>query len=222
MATNYWEAPPAPLPTSLNEPELQDLPTEIPLAMPGPYHHRASHIPDRVVKRQIKSRGAQSRKRIQTNPVGKNENYMGEEVPPTLKSSCPEEERCIFASRWQHRHKTDQDMWDNIQNDFQDRFQYSYDRTVLQMMLGRAQSKYIDWLPQDETLLREAWTAVERSRYQLILKAFLELGGSKNMRLCASDIQAKITDDLNLENDLFIETLGSASKRRRQKSRAGR
>jgi hypothetical protein len=42
------------------------------------------------------------------------------------------------------------------------------------------------------------------------------------MRLCASDIQAKITDDLNLENDLFIETLGSASKRRRQKSRAGR
>ncbi|KPA35890.1 hypothetical protein FLAG1_11379 [Fusarium langsethiae] len=162
MATNYWEAPPAPLPTSLNKPELHDLPTDIPLAMPGPYRHRASHIPDRVVKRQIKSRGAQSRKRIQTNSVGKNENYVGEE------------------------------------------------------------SKYIDWLPQDENLLRKAWIEVERSRYQLILKAFLELGGSKNMRLCASDIQAKITDDLNLENDLFIETLGSASKRRRQKSRAGR
>lgn len=70
-------------------------------------------------------------------------------MPPRLKSTCPEEERCIFESRWRHRHQRGQDMWDSIQEDFTKRFNKSHGKEMLQMKFKRARSKYIEWLPRD-------------------------------------------------------------------------
>ncbi|KAF4944584.1 hypothetical protein FGADI_12588 [Fusarium gaditjirri] len=245
MSIDHWEVPPTPLPNelqphpfahSVNEWEPRGVPADIPAAMPGPYRERVlQSLSHRVTKRQGKPRGGRSRKRSEENFVGEHENYMGEEVPPSLKSNCPEVERCIFASRWRHRHQGDQDMWENIQTDFQNQFHKNPSKEMLQMKLRHGQSKYIEWLDEDvcatpiwsssrpmliltqEELLREAWTIVERSRYQLILDAFIDLGGSRNMRLCASDIEAKVANDLKLEEGLYVEYAGKANKRRRCK-----
>ena len=46
---------------------------------------------------------------------------------------------------------------------------------------------------------------MERSRYSLILEKFLERGGSRNMQLSASDIEAKLVNELNIEEGLYVE-----------------
>lgn len=61
---------------------------------------------------------------------------------------------------------------------------------------------------------------VEQSRYQMILDAFIELGGSRNMWLGASGIQDKIINGLKLKNNLFMESLNSAVKRRHPQSQS--
>ncbi|KAJ3545957.1 hypothetical protein NM208_g2256 [Fusarium decemcellulare] len=155
----------------------------------------------RVKKRQAKNR--QARSVIVGDALNEHTNCFGQEVPPMLKSSCPEEERCIFESHWQHRHKKGQERWESIQNDFADRFHKSPGKEMLQMKFKRGRSKYLDWLPKDEELLREAWMRVEKSRYQTILETFIEMGGSQNMRLNASDVEAKVVNDLMLEEGAY-------------------
>lgn len=82
--------------------------------------------------------------------VGEHMNCLGQEVPPMLKSTCPDEERCIFESRWHHRNHKGQDMWDGIQKDYQQRFGRPPPvKETLQMKFKRARSKYIEWLPED-------------------------------------------------------------------------
>jgi hypothetical protein len=46
---------------------------------------------------------------------------------------------------------------------------------------------------------------VERNRYNLILEKFLERGGSRNMQLSASDIEAKLVSSLKIEEGVYIE-----------------
>lgn len=59
---------------------------------------------------------------------------------------------------------------------------------------------------------------VEKNRYQMILETFIELGGSRNMRLSPSDIEVKVVNDLKLEEGLYMESHGDANIRRRRKS----
>ena len=77
------------------------------------------------------------------------QNCYGDEVPPSLKDNCPDEERCIFDSRWRHRNKRGEDMWDSIQSDFLQAFNKSHGKEMLQMKFKRARSKYLQWLPKD-------------------------------------------------------------------------
>lgn len=90
-----------------------------------------------------------STKTSQPDPAEEHQNCHGDEVPPGLKETCPDEERCIFESRWRHRNKRGQDMWDSIQSDFLKQFNKSHGKEMLQMKFKRARSKYIEWLPRD-------------------------------------------------------------------------
>lgn len=76
-------------------------------------------------------------------------NCFGKTLPPTLKENCPDEERCIFESRWLNREKKGQDMWDSIQEDYFRRFKKESGKETLQMKLSRGRSKYIEWLERD-------------------------------------------------------------------------
>lgn len=78
-----------------------------------------------------------------------NENCHGDEVPPFLKNTCPDEERFVFECLWHHRHKPNQDIWDSIQDDFFKRFRQNHSREVLHMKFSRAKSKYIQWISKD-------------------------------------------------------------------------
>ncbi|KAH6960592.1 hypothetical protein DER45DRAFT_164675 [Fusarium avenaceum] len=238
MGIHHREVPPAPLsnephPTQYRRrpsPEdsmLHGMPLDIPRSMTGsPRRKSGPHAPSRVKKRQSKRSGV-TRTVTTEDPVSEHKNCYGQEVPPTLKSTCPDEERCIFESRWQHRNQKGQDMWESIQGDFKDRFQKCPGKEMLQMKFKRGRSKYLDWIPKDLDILREAWDVVEKSRYQMILETFHELGGSRNMRLSASDIEVKVVNDLKLEEGMYMESHGDANIRRRRKSvptrkRAGR
>ncbi|RGP74824.1 hypothetical protein FLONG3_5935 [Fusarium longipes] len=170
----------------------------------------------RVKKRHTKRTGA-TRNAAQDDPVSEHRNCFGQEVPPTLKSTCPDEERCIFESRWRHRNQKGQDMWESIQSDYKERFNKCPGKEMLQMKFKRGRAKYYEWLPKDLDLLREAWLIVEKDRYQRVLDQFHELGGSRNMRLNASDIEIKVVNDLKLEEALYMESYGSANIRRRRK-----
>ncbi|KAM0504298.1 hypothetical protein ACHAP8_002705 [Fusarium lateritium] len=182
----------------------------------SPRRKPAFQTSGRVKKRHSKRPGT-SRSAAQEDPVSEHKNCFGQEVPPTLKSTCPDEERCIFESRWKHRNQKGQDMWESIQGDFHDRFQKRPGKEMLQMKFKRGRAKYFDWIPKDEDLLREAWLRVEKNRYQQTLEVFHELGGSRNMRLNASDIEIKVVNDLKLEEGLYMESYGSANIRRRRK-----
>ncbi|KAF4964089.1 hypothetical protein FSARC_7965 [Fusarium sarcochroum] len=239
MGMHHREMPPAPL---LSEPHpnqyrqgrpspensgLHNLPSDVPRSLTGsPRRRSALQAPGRVKKRQSKRPGP-SRTAVPDDPVDEHKNCFGHEVPPTLKSTCPDEERCIFDSRWEHRHQKGQDMWESIQSDFKDRFQKCPGKEMLQMKFKRGRSKYIEWIDKDDAILRDAWNRVEKSRYQMILDTFHEMGGSRNMLLSASDIEVKVVSDLKLEEGLYMESHGDANIRRRHKSvstrkRAGR
>ncbi|KAJ4016511.1 hypothetical protein NW752_003637 [Fusarium irregulare] len=196
---------------------LHNLPSGVPRSMTAsPRRRSAFQNTGRVKKRHSKRTGA-SRNAASEDPVSEHKNCFGQEVPPALKSTCPDEERCIFESRWQHRNQKGQDMWESIQGDFKERFQKCPGKEMLQMKFKRGRAKYYDWIPKDEDLLREAWLRVEKNRYQLVLDTFLEMGGSRNMRLNASDIEIKVTNDLKLEEGLYMESYGDANIRRRRK-----
>ena len=55
---------------------------------------------------------------------------------------------------------------------------------------------------------------MERERYQTLLDTFLEMGGSRNMRLNASDIEVKVVNDLKLEEHLYLESFREVEVRR--------
>lgn len=185
----------------------------------SPRRRTSSVASGKVTKRRsTKSRGGQPRQTTLSDPIQEHKNCFGDEVPPTLKPNCPEEERCIFESRWQHRHQKGQDMWESIQNDFRNRFHKTPGKEMLQMKFKRGRSKYIEWMDRDKDILREAWVRVEKNRYQYILDTFLELGGSRNMRLNASDIEVKVVNDLKLEEGFYMETHPDCNIRRRRKS----
>ncbi|KAG8415663.1 hypothetical protein J3458_009488 [Metarhizium acridum] len=151
------------------------------------------------------------------DPSEEHQNCHGDEVPPTLKDTCPAEERCIFESRWRHRNKRGQDMWDSIQNDFLKEFNKKQGKEMLQMKFKRARSKYIQWLPRDEEILRQAWRKVEQDRYKTILDVFHDMGGSRNMRLNSSDIEVKLVNGLKLEEHLYMDCFREINVRRRKK-----
>lgn len=52
----------------------------------------------------------------------------------------------------------------------------------------------------------------------MILDTFHELGGSRNMRLNASDIEVKVVNDLKLEEGIYMESYGDLNIRRRRRS----
>lgn len=87
------------------------------------------------------------------DPLEEHKNCFGQEVPPTLKSTCPDEERCIFESRWEHRHQKGQDMWESIQRDFKNKFNKCPGKEMLQMKFKRGRAKYIEWIPKDVSCL---------------------------------------------------------------------
>ena len=97
-----------------------------------------------------RSKGSQSRNTpTAPDPGEDHKNCLGHEEPPRLKETCPPEERCIFESRWRNRHKKGQDMWDTIQADFQEKFNKTHGKEMLQMKFKRARSKYYVWLSED-------------------------------------------------------------------------
>ncbi|KJZ77384.1 hypothetical protein HIM_03108 [Hirsutella minnesotensis 3608] len=184
----------------------------------GSPRRRGVACPARVKKTRASRRQSNAhRTNPQVDPSEEHKNCHGEEVPPTLKSTCPDEERCIFESRWRHRHQRGQDMWDSIQGDFAQKYNKTHGKEMLQMKFKRGRSKYIQWLSRDEEILREAWIRVERQRYQIILDTFLEMGGSRNMRLNASDIEVKVVNDLKLEEPLYVGDYRDLEIRRRRK-----
>ncbi|KOS18440.1 hypothetical protein ESCO_000539 [Escovopsis weberi] len=195
-------------------------------APPGPpdfpYDERRTPVPpeapylgSKASKTPIKGRGPRSNSQL--DPADDHKNCYGQEIPPTLKSTCPEEERCIFESRWRHRHKRGQDMWDSIQADFYKKFGKQHGKEMLQMKFKRGRAKYLQWPDRDDQLVREAFRKLEKNRYQLILNYFLEMGGSRNMLLSASDIEIKVVNDLKLEDNIYVEAGDGLDVRRRRK-----
>lgn len=77
------------------------------------------------------------------------QNCLGQEKPPTLKNSCPDEERYIFNACWRHRHEETQEMWQNVQNEFESYFNKNCHKEVLRSKFERCHSEYIQWLPED-------------------------------------------------------------------------
>ena len=72
----------------------------------------------------------------------------------------------------------------------------------------------------------EAFKSLENERYVNMLDRFLQLGGSRNMLLAATDIEVKLVE-IGLEEDLYIdESRGMEIRRRRKqqqkKRRSGR
>ncbi|KAF5018027.1 hypothetical protein F66182_10014 [Fusarium sp. NRRL 66182] len=248
---HHRELPPAPLLSephpaqyrqrrpSSDDPGLHGLPADVPRSVTSsPRRRSALQAPGRVKKRQSKRSGT-SRTATAEDPVSEHRNCFGQEVPPTLKPTCPDEERCIFESRWRHRYQKGQDMWESIQKDFEDRFQKRPDKETLQMKFKRGRAKYLAWLTKDvsgfsssspkpnanhiqDEILAEAWKSVEKDRYQIILDRYIEMGGSRNMRLNASDIEIKVVNDLKLEEGLYMESHADANIRRRRKSTSTR
>ncbi|KAH6900331.1 hypothetical protein B0T10DRAFT_24956 [Thelonectria olida] len=189
----------------------------------SPRRRAISSTTARVNKKKTgKARNTHARGPTLGDPLEEHKNCYGEELPPKLKPNCPEEERCIFESRWQHRHQKGQDMWESIQNDFKNKFQKCPGKEMLQMKFKRGRSKYIEWIDRDVEILREAWMRVEKTRYQQMLEHFIELGGSRNMRLNASDIECKVVNELKLEEGLYIESRDDLNLRRRQKPSTAR
>ncbi|UKZ75533.1 hypothetical protein TrVFT333_003220 [Trichoderma virens FT-333] len=109
-----------------------------------------------------------------------------------------------------------QDMWDSIQADFEKKFGKKHGKEMLQMKFKRGRSKFYDWLDEDVKLLQAAFKRYERERYQNILNYFLEMGGSRNMLLSASDIEIKIVNDLKWEDAIYIEGIDECIRRRRK------
>ncbi|KAJ6788458.1 hypothetical protein PWT90_11012 [Aphanocladium album] len=154
--------------------------------------------------------------------VEEHQNCLGEVIAPQLKDNTPEEERCIFLSRWEHRDKKGQDMWDSIQEDYFKKFNKEQCKETLQMKLTRGRSKYIKWLPKDEEILVQAWQNMERNRYKTLLEEFFKLGGSRNMLLNPSDIEVKAVVDLSLEEEIYVEGVNEMEIRRRCKFLTGK
>ncbi|KAL7943110.1 hypothetical protein V8C42DRAFT_329721 [Trichoderma barbatum] len=183
----------------------------------SPRRRPATQGSSRVKKsRSSKRQGGSLRSQHQVDPGDEHKNCYGQEVPPPIKKGCPEEERCIFESRWRHRAQRGQDMWDSIQADFEKKFGKKHGKEMLQMKFKRGRSKFYDWHDEDEKILQAAFKRHERERYQNILNYFLEMGGSRNMLLSASDIEIKIVNDLKWEEPIYIEGLDECIRRRRK------
>ncbi|KAH8174500.1 hypothetical protein LIA77_05919 [Sarocladium implicatum] len=154
--------------------------------------------------------------------LGEYMNCRGQEVPPTLKDTCPEEERCIFDSRWRHRKDKGHTMWDGIQEDYRQHFgRAAPGKETLQMKFKRARSKYIEWLPEDVDIMRQAWKEMEDERYETLLQKFLKKGGSRNMLLNATDVEFKVVSDMKLEEGMYMHAFKESMDmdiRRRQKA----
>jgi hypothetical protein len=103
----------------------------------------------RVKKSRSSKRGGSLRGQQQAEPGDEHKNCFGQEVPPPIKKGCPDEERCIFESRWKHRSQRGQDMWDSIQADFTKKFGKKHGKEMLQMKFKRGRSKFYDWFEQD-------------------------------------------------------------------------
>ncbi|OAA81244.1 hypothetical protein LEL_00789 [Akanthomyces lecanii RCEF 1005] len=164
-------------------------------------------------KRAAPRRSAASR--LPPVDVEEYKNCFGDLVAPQLKPNCPREERCIFNSRWKHRDKKGQDMWDSIQEDYYKEFGKEQCKETLQMKLTRGRSKYIQWLDKDVELFIQAWQNVERNRYKLMLEEFFKLGGSRNMLLNPGDAEVKAVVDLGLEEKIYVEGINETELRRR-------
>ncbi|KAJ3496407.1 hypothetical protein NLG97_g2680 [Lecanicillium saksenae] len=154
---------------------------------------------------------------MQADQDSADETYSGSRRSSSagLKDNCPDEERCIFLSRWEHRDKKGQDMWDSIQEDYYNEFEKEQCKETLQMKLTRGRSKYIKWLEKDEEILLQAWQNMERNRYKTLLEEFYKLGGSRNMLLNPSDVEVKTVVDLGLEEELYVEGVNEMELRRR-------
>lgn len=133
---------------SAGEPVAPGLSDGHPLINGSP-RRRTQQIAGRVKKRPSKARDSRSRGAVAEDPAAQHKDCFGREVPPTLKSSCPDEERCIFESRWRHRHQKGHDMWENIQKDFTNKFKKCPGKEMLQMKFKRGRSKYIEWNSRD-------------------------------------------------------------------------
>ncbi|KAL7939492.1 hypothetical protein V8C35DRAFT_286806 [Trichoderma chlorosporum] len=180
----------------------------------SPRRRSATQGSTRVKKSRSSKRGGASL-RNQADPGEEHKNCFGQEVPPPIKKGCPEEERCIFESRWRHRDKRGQDMWDSIQADFERRFGKKHGKEMLQMKFKRGRSKFYDWLDEDVKILQAAFKRYEKERYQTILNLFHEMGGSRNMLLSASDIEIKIVNDLKWEEAIYFDNDEFIRRRRR-------
>lgn len=75
--------------------------------------------------------------------------YWGNDMPPQLKDTCPDEERYLFHLCWEHRFKEEGQMWDFVEGEFQTIFSKTYTRDQLKYKLARCRAKYIEWLPRD-------------------------------------------------------------------------
>lgn len=124
----------------------QQLGTECPLSKaqcsPGKFRMERS-----TTKKKTKVRKSNSKK--QTKSPQLEPSKEGDDAPPTLKETCPDEERFIFESYWRNCKNGGQDNWDTIQSEVFQIFHRSYNKAALQMKLGRARSKYLRWLPED-------------------------------------------------------------------------
>ncbi|KAL6837493.1 hypothetical protein V8C40DRAFT_230090 [Trichoderma camerunense] len=182
----------------------------------SPRRRSATQGSTRVNKKSRSSKRGGGSLRSQADPSDEHKNCYGQEIPPPIKKGCPEEERCIFESRWRHRSQRGQDMWDSIQADFEKKFNKKHGKEMLQMKFKRGRSKFYDWLPEDLRILQAAFKRVEKERYQIILERFLEMGGSRNMLLSASDIEIKIVNELKWEEAMYIDGLDDCIRRRRK------
>lgn len=211
---------------------------------PTPYNpHHPCHPRCRKSRRSSRRQTVSRRKAPQAeNPEDEHKNCFGSEDPPPLKNNCTEEQRCVFESRWKNRYQKGRNMWDNIQSDVERAMNKSYNKETLQMIFTRGRQDCYDWHLRDVSLtqtphivarrlhtdqqcpfflqleiLRQAWIQVERERYQQLRDKFLELGGSRNMCLSPNDIEAKVVDDLKLEQNVYVDDFKEVNLRRRRR-----
>ena len=98
---------------------------------------------------QPKNRRYEKHEKDQNVAINGGTPFQLRDEPPILEPDCPPEEQFLFESRWKHRNKRGENMWECIQQEFSEKFQKNLTKEVLQMKIRRARPKFLHWAEQD-------------------------------------------------------------------------
>ncbi|KAL5615459.1 hypothetical protein BROUX41_005504 [Berkeleyomyces rouxiae] len=139
--------------------------------------------------------------------------------PLVFKDGTPEEDRYLLELRRKHDNLCGTFMWNQITEDFFQRFDRELTKPCLQMRLTRAKTKYLVWPESEKELLLQAYAQDEKDRYARILRGLQKLGGGTYMAWSAPNIEAMLVEMgaeavyVDPETDLRSRLMPSAKAR---------